>query len=76
MQAKVTAVEARLDIHTLAFDESAAAEGAIALNDIARIALKTQQPVLADRYTDSRATGSFVLIDEATNDTVAAGLIV
>ncbi len=76
VKAKVTAVEARLDIHTLAFDESAAAEGAIALNDIARIALKTQQPVLADRYTDSRATGSFVLIDEATNDTVAAGLIV
>lgn len=76
VKAKVTSIEARLDIHTLGFDAAGAADGPIALNDIARIALKTQQPVLADRYAGNRATGSFVLIDEATNDTVAAGLIV
>ena len=75
VKAKVTSVEARLDIHTLAFEAGNPGES-IALNDIARIALKTQQPVLADRYGANRATGSFVLIDEATNDTVAAGLIV
>jgi sulfate adenylyltransferase subunit 1 len=75
VKAKVTRIEARLDIQTLGFDTDAVG-ASIALNDIARIALKTQQPVLADRYAGNRATGSFVLIDEATNDTVAAGLIV
>jgi sulfate adenylyltransferase subunit 1 len=45
------------------------------MNDIGRAELKLAQPVFADRYTDNRATGSFILIDEATNNTVAAGLI-
>ena len=37
--------------------------------------LTLAQPVFADRYADNRATGSFILIDEATNDTVAAGMV-
>jgi sulfate adenylyltransferase subunit 1 len=45
------------------------------MNDIGRAELKLAQPIFADRYTDNRATGSFILIDEATNNTVAAGLI-
>jgi sulfate adenylyltransferase subunit 1 len=45
------------------------------MNDIGRVGLTLAQPVFADRYADNRATGSFVLIDEATNNTVAAGLI-
>jgi sulfate adenylyltransferase subunit 1 len=45
------------------------------MNDIGRVALTLTQPVFADRYADNRATGSFVLIDETTNNTVAAGLI-
>src|ERR1700730_3971615 len=45
------------------------------MNDIGRAELNLAQPVFADRYTDNRATGSFILIDEATNNTVAAGLI-
>ena len=44
-------------------------------NDIGRITLSVAQPVFADRYSDNRATGSFVLIDENNNNTVAAGLI-
>ena len=45
------------------------------MNDIGRIVLTLAQPVFADRYADSHATGSFIVIDEATNETVAAGLI-
>jgi sulfate adenylyltransferase subunit 1 len=45
------------------------------MNDIGRVGLTLAQPVFADRYADNRATGSFVLIDEATNNTVAAGLV-
>jgi sulfate adenylyltransferase subunit 1 len=45
------------------------------MNDIGRVGLTLAQPVFADRYADNRATGSFVLIDEITNNTVAAGLI-
>jgi sulfate adenylyltransferase subunit 1 len=45
------------------------------MNDIGRVGLTLAQPVFADRYADNRVTGSFVLIDEATNNTVAAGLI-
>jgi sulfate adenylyltransferase subunit 1 (EFTu-like GTPase family) len=45
------------------------------MNDIGRVSLALAQPVFVDRYDENRATGSFVLIDEATNDTVAAGMI-
>jgi sulfate adenylyltransferase subunit 1 (EFTu-like GTPase family) len=45
------------------------------MNDIGRVSLALAQPVFADRYDENRATGSFILIDEATNDTVAAGMI-
>ena len=47
----------------------------LAMNDIGSVGLKLAQPVFADRYTDNRATGSFILIDELSNNTVAAGLI-
>lgn len=46
------------------------------MNDIARATLKLAQPIFADRYEDSRATGAFILIDESTNNTVGAGMIV
>jgi sulfate adenylyltransferase subunit 1 (EFTu-like GTPase family) len=45
------------------------------MNDIVRVEIKLQQPILADSYAENRVTGSFILIDEATNDTVAAGVI-
>jgi sulfate adenylyltransferase subunit 1 len=47
----------------------------LARNDIGRVALTLAQPVFTDRYADNRATGSFILIDETTNNTVAAGMI-
>jgi sulfate adenylyltransferase subunit 1 len=45
------------------------------MNDIARIVVRTTRPILADPYNRNRITGSVILIDEATNNTVAAGMI-
>jgi sulfate adenylyltransferase subunit 1 len=72
VKARLTTVDARLDIHSLAWTPDG---NAVTLNDIVRVQLKTQQPLVADSYRSNRDTGSFILIDEATNDTVAAGLI-
>jgi sulfate adenylyltransferase subunit 1 len=46
------------------------------MNDIVRVAMKVQQPLVFDHYTRNRASGSFIVIDEASNNTVAAGMIV
>ncbi len=46
------------------------------LNDIGRISLRTSAPLFFDAYKNNRNTGSFVLIDEGTNETVAAGMII
>jgi bifunctional enzyme CysN/CysC len=48
----------------------------LGLNDIARVALRCASEVVFDPYTENRTTGAFILIDEATNDTVGAGMIV
>jgi sulfate adenylyltransferase subunit 1 len=72
VKARVASVSARLDIHSLAWTPDGEA---VVLNDIVRVQLKTQQPLVADAYRANRDTGSFILVDEATNDTVAAGLI-
>ena len=45
------------------------------MNDIGRIALRTTAPLFFDDYRRNRNTGSFILIDEATNETVAGGMI-
>ena len=73
--AKVTKVDTLLDVNTQerkAVDDPAAG---LKLNDIARIHLTVQQPLAADAYADIRATGAFILIDEVTHQTVAAGMI-
>jgi sulfate adenylyltransferase subunit 1 (EFTu-like GTPase family) len=69
--AKVKAIESLLDINT---QQRHSAEG-LKLNDIATIELSVQQPLAADAYSDIRATGAFILIDEVTHQTVAAGMI-
>jgi sulfate adenylyltransferase large subunit len=50
--------------------------GELQLNDIARVRLRLSEPLLVDPYGESRATGAFILTDEATNDTVAAGMVI
>lgn len=69
--AKVAGIESLLDINT---QQRRPADG-IKLNDIARVALTVQQPLAADAYDVTRATGAFILIDEVTHQTVAAGMI-
>jgi bifunctional enzyme CysN/CysC len=63
----------RVDVHTLD-REGAPAE--LALNDIGRVRLRTAKPVAFDPYVRNRATGGFIVIDESSNETVGAGLIV
>ena len=63
----------RIDVQTL---EREAGVAELALNDIGRVVLRTSAPLAIDPYTRNRRTGSFVLIDEATNHTVGAGMIV
>jgi len=62
----------RLDVNTLHRDESAEE---LTLNEIGRVTLRTTSPLFFDEYRRNRTTGSFVLIDEASNATVAAGMI-
>ena len=62
----------RLDINTLHRDEEATE---LALNEIGRISFRSTMPLFIDEYRRNRETGSFVLIDETTNATVAAGMI-
>ncbi len=64
-------LEYRVDVNTLAHHETAK----LNMNDIARVAMKVQQPLALDHYSKNRFTGSFIVIDEATNNTVAAGMI-
>ncbi len=62
----------KLDINSLHRIESAEE---LKLNEIGRIRIRTAQPLLFDKYQDNRATGCLILIDEHTNETVAAGMI-
>jgi bifunctional enzyme CysN/CysC len=68
----VSELQYRLDVNTLHREES---PHALALNEIGRLQLRTQSPVLFDEYRRNRSTGSFILIDEGTNATVAGGMI-
>ncbi|CAG9176027.1 Sulfate adenylyltransferase subunit 1 [Cupriavidus laharis] len=70
--ARVSAVDRVLDVHTLSHETG---RHDIRLNDIGSVHLSLQKPIVCDTYGDNPATGAFVLIDEATNHTVAAGMI-
>ena len=70
--AEVVSLDYRLDVNTLHRDLSAKQ---LSLNEIGRVELRLRQPVMFDPYRRNRTTGSFVLVDDATNNTVAAGMI-
>jgi len=72
-RAIVEEIRYRIDVNSLHRDEDARQLG---LNDIGRIRLRTTVPLIFDEYRRNRTTGSFILIDEATNGTVAAGMII
>ncbi|HET9289180.1 MAG TPA: GTP-binding protein [Gaiella sp.] len=65
-------VASLIDVGTL---EGSPAAG-LSLNDLARVRLRLVGPLLVDAYSENRTTGSFVLVDEATNETVGAGMVV
>lgn len=71
-RAMVKDLQYRLDINSLHRDEGATELG---LNEIGRVRLRTTQPLFHDEYRRNRLTGSFILVDETTNVTVAAGMI-
>ncbi|MBU3694672.1 MAG: sulfate adenylyltransferase subunit CysN [Rhodocyclaceae bacterium] len=71
-KAKVDGIDYKVDVNTLAREPATG----LAMNDIARIRLRLAQPLAVDPYTENRATGAFIVIDESTNNTVGAGMIV
>jgi sulfate adenylyltransferase large subunit len=71
-RALVTDIAYKVDVTTLHRDESI---NALGLNDIGRISLRTTAPLFYDEYRRNRFTGSFILIDEVTGNTVAAGMM-
>jgi bifunctional enzyme CysN/CysC len=71
-RAIIEAIDDRVDVASLGREP---APGELALNDIGRVRLRTSKPLAFDPYARNRFTGSFILIDEATNDTVGAGMI-
>jgi sulfate adenylyltransferase subunit 1 len=73
VKAKISRIDYRIDVNTLQRIDGVAE---LKMNDIARVGIKVQQPLVVDSYASDRAVGSFILIDEATNDSVAAGMIV
>src|SRR2546425_6988211 len=72
LRAKLVSLNSRVDVDTL---ERHTKPTSLAMNDIAHVALALAQPLFVDSYELNRATGSFILIDEASNQTVAAGMI-
>ena len=73
VKAIVTEVRYKVNINTLHKIED---DLTFNHNDIGRISLRTSAPLIADSYSKNRITGSFILIDEMTNETVAAGMII
>ncbi|MBK6617018.1 MAG: sulfate adenylyltransferase subunit CysN [Nitrosomonas sp.] len=67
----ISQINYRVDVNTMAHE----AANTLAMNDIAHVSMKTQQPIVFDSYANNRATGSFIVIDETTNNTVGAGMI-
>jgi len=73
VKALVTEVKYKVNINTLHKIED---DLVFSLNDIGRISLRTSAPIIADSYKTNRISGSLILIDELTNETVAAGMII
>jgi sulfate adenylyltransferase large subunit len=72
VDAVVDAIVDQVDIHTL---QRGPAPAELGLNDIGRVRLRVRRPLVTDPYSRNRVTGAFILIDEATNDTVAGGMV-
>jgi len=63
----------KIDINTL---NRSSDDTDMAMNDICKVKIRTTKPLMVDPYRENRSTGSIILIDDATNETVAAGMVV
>jgi sulfate adenylyltransferase subunit 1 len=72
VQAVVTTVESRINIQTF---EAEPGPVQLSMNGIGEIRLKASRPLIYDGYANNRLTGSFILIEQGTNQTVAAGML-
>ena len=70
-RAVVEGIDGVVDMETLGERDA----DQMALNDIGTVRLRLSGPLMVDPYAANRATGAFILVDEATNDTVAAGMV-
>jgi sulfate adenylyltransferase subunit 1 len=71
-KAKIGSIQYKVDVNTL--EQQTATD--LKMNDIARVSFKLAQPLMVDSYDKNRATGAFIIIDESSNNTVGAGMIV
>ena len=71
--AMIKEVEYKVDVNTLKRLED---DKEIAMNDICKVKIRTTAPIMMDEYSRNRKTGSFILVDEGTNETVAAGMLI
>ncbi len=72
-KAMIKEIVHKIDIQTL---NRVPADGELQMNDICKVRIRTTKPLMVDVYRENRTTGSLVLVDDATNETVAAGMIV
>ncbi len=72
VRALVRDLHYRLDVNSLHRDESSET---LTMNEIGRVSLRVTEPLFVDEYRRNRTTGSFIIIDEATNETVGAGMV-
>ena len=69
----ITNIDYKMNISTLEKEEE---NKEVGMNDIAKVTIRTTKPLFFDSYRDNRITGSLILVDEGTNETVAAGMII
>ena len=72
-KAMIKEVEYVVNVDTLKRDEG---NKNITMNDICKVKIRTTAPIMMDEYSRNRKTGSFILIDDSTNETVAAGMLI
>ncbi|HEX5126835.1 MAG TPA: sulfate adenylyltransferase, partial [Rhodocyclaceae bacterium] len=70
-KAKLGSIAFKVDVNSQEHIDASA----LAMNDIARVSWRLAQPLFTDAYTDNRVTGAFIVVDESTNNTVGAGMI-
>jgi selenocysteine-specific translation elongation factor len=74
VRAQLETIQHVVDLETLE-PQPAEPSRALAMNEVARVTIRSQRPLFLDPYADNRATGAFILIDSLTNETVGAGMI-